>query len=277
MSESKLEDPARSSARLIGDWWAWSVLKMGFRQQISYRRTMFLGAIASVTYALVRLLVLDALYDGRKTVGGLTLDQAITWAIFSGLLLMVIWVPWSHELPESIRSGNIVGDLLKPVHSFSLHTARQLGRMAALVLVRVLPIVTVGVVLLPVPSPNGAVGWVCLVVSLVTLCIAGLAYMYMVGATAFFTADYHVWMALAFYLLQLFGGMYVPLEYVPGILGEILRWGPGMAFVATPTRIINDIHPVQSLLIQVFWTGVFSSAAYMSLHAGRRKLVIYGG
>lgn len=257
--------------------WLWPVIKTGFRQQMSYKRAMAVGAIASIGFAVVRLMVLHSLYQGHETIGGLTYEQVVSWAVFAGLLFALVWAPWAHEFPEAIRQGAVVGDLLRPINPFCLHLANHGGRILALLLIRIVPVVILAAVVLPLPSPNGFSGWTYFACSLFLLVIGSLAYMYMLGTTAFFTADYHVWLAFAFYIVQLIGGMYVPLEFIPGLAGDIIRWGPGMAFMPGPTRVINGIEPVQTLCIQLGWTLVFSVAAYVGLHLGRKRLVSFGG
>ncbi len=270
---------ARENGRGWGALFSWiiPVTRTGFRQQMTFGRAMAMGVVASVAVAVIRLIVLHSLFAHRPIVGGLTYPRVVTWAVLSGMLFTVLWPPWAHDFPESIRSGVVVRDLLKPANAFLYQLAMQGGRLLALILIRVLPLTVFAAFVLRVPSPHGVLGWACLGASLVLFLVACVTYVYMLGCIAFFTSDYHHWLAFAFYVVQLLGGVLVPVEFIPGVGGTLIRWGPGMAFMASPTRIINDIAPVQTLLIQTFWTAVFCFGAYYALHFGRKKLVIYGG
>lgn len=257
--------------------WLWVTARVGFRQQMSYRKAMMIGVGASVAFAAIRLLAVHGLYQGHDVVGGLNYEQMVAWAVFAGTLFTIVWVPWLYDFPEAIRTGAVVSDLLRPVNPFALQLTHQSGRLAALILVRVAPVVLAASIVLPMPAPDGASGWMLFVASLLLLAISSAAYAYLLGAVAFFTSDYHVWHAFSFYGIQLVGGVFVPLEFIPGVLGTIVRWGPGMAFLAAPTRIVNDIAPVQTLAIQLAWSIVFCIAAYFAMHFGRKRLVSFGG
>ncbi len=257
--------------------WVWPVFMTGYRRQMAFRRAMLLGAVGSIGYAVIRLVVLESLYRDRDIVSGLSLEQASVWAIFAGMLFTIVYPPWSHDFPDSIRSGEVVSDLLRPVSTFAFQLAHQSGRLVAQALVRVTPFLILALWILPVHAPDGLAGWSYFLVSLVFLAMSSVAFIYMLGTTAFFTADHHVWLAFAFYAVQLLGGVYLPVEFIPGWAGDLVRAGPGMAFIASPTRILNDIQPLQTLVIQGIWTVVFCGLAYSGLYLGRKRLVVFGG
>lgn len=265
----------RAETRTVS--WVWPVARTGFRQQMTYGRAMAISAVASVAYSAVRLSVLRSLYEGNDSVAGLTFENTVAWAAMTGAFFAMLWVPWMNDLPETIRSGAVISDLVRPVNPFFLQVGHQVGRLAALALVRVVPVLLVAVVVLPMPAPAGPGGWGLLVASLVLLTVSSVANLYLLGAVAFFTPDYHVWLAFAFYTMQLIGGVLIPIEFIPGLAGTLVRFGPGMAFFASPIRIINNVEPAMTLLVQAVWTIVFGVAAYSSLHLGRKKLVIFGG
>lgn len=244
---------------------------------MQFKRSMLLGALAALLFAVIRMSALSSLYESRERVGGLTYDQTITWAVFTSVLYALMLTPWAYEYPRAIRQGTVVADLLRPVNTFVFYFVSNLGRIAALILVRVLPMIVFAIVVLRMPLPDSVVQCVLLMVSFMLFTVASIAFLHLLGAAAFFTSEWGAWYSFGFYVSSLIGGIFVPIEYFPGVIGSVLVHGPGMAFMASPTRIFNDVSPVETLITQTIWTLFFFVLSWHVLHLGRKRLVSFGG
>ncbi len=235
---------------------------------------MLLGTVASFGLALVKVAAFTALYRDNDTVSGLNYQHIVTWSVLSSVLYGYMLTPWAYEYPRSIREGTVVADFLRPVNPFAFHVVRELGRYGALTLVRVLPVVVVMYLLLPIPTMSHPVA---LVMSFTLFVFGSIAFLYLIGASAFFGSEWGLWYSIGFYSSSLLGGVLVPVEFFPGFVRDLLLHSHVMALVASPTRIMNGIDVTETLVTQACWTIALLALSAQLMRIGRKYLVSYGG
>jgi len=238
---------------------------------------MIASIFSALIFGVVRFLAMHALYRHHTAVRGLSYRQITSWLVLSNVFFTIIWTPWISEFPRMVRSGEIIAEFLHPINSFVYQLAQQLGRLAALLITTLIPACLIGFILFPPVSHAHGLTYLMFGLSILLLVVSSFSLTYVVGCTAFFTSEYHMWASLAFYVVLLFGGMIIPVEFYPGVAGSIIRFGPGMAFVASSIRILNNVSPLQSLVVQGFWTSVLFFGGYFALTLGRKRLVAFGG
>lgn len=101
--------------------------------------------------------MLVALYGARQEVAGISLAGAVTYTGLSqaviGLLSMFSW----YEVMNSVYTGDIASDLLKPLNYFTFWLARDLGRAGAALLMRGFTIMAAYAVVFGITTPESGV------------------------------------------------------------------------------------------------------------------------
>ncbi len=114
----------------------WELGKLAFQRQLTYRAANLAGLVTNFFFGLLRAAVMIALYGGRAEAGGITLQGAVTYTGFSqGLIALLALFSW-FDVADSVYSGEIAGDLLKPASYQGSWLARDLGRALAALIVR---------------------------------------------------------------------------------------------------------------------------------------------
>ena len=105
------------------------------------------GAFTNAVFGLLRASVLVAALQSRGgAVGGYDRDTAVTFAwVTQALIAVVEMFAWS-EIALRVRTGDVAVDLARPLDPQVAWAAADLGRAAAVVLPRALPILLVGAV-----------------------------------------------------------------------------------------------------------------------------------
>jgi ABC-2 type transport system permease protein len=259
----------------------WEVAKLALQRQLTYRAAMLAGLITNTFFGLLRASVLVALYGAREQVAGISLQQAITFtALVQGIIAYLLIFGWT-DLMESIYSGEVATDLLKPMNYFHFWLAQDFGRAIAAFWLRGVTIVLIYALVVPITVPQGGWQWAALTVSLLLSWYVGFAWRFLVNLSAFWTPDARGISRFAFGLIWIFSGFTMPLRYFPDWFQTFCHFTPFPAMLNTTIEIylglLTGAALGQALLLQIAWGAVLTLLCQLILRAGMRSLVIQGG
>jgi len=255
----------------------------GFRRYSTYRQATIAGIFTNTVFGFLICYVLLAVARGRGgPVAGYQGTQLVTLAWINQGLLATVGLWGDSGLADRIRSGDVVADLLRPIHPVLNYLGTDLGRAGFSVLTRFAVPMLVGALVFPLYVPQRAASYPLFVVSAALATLLSFACRYLVQCSAFWLLDIRgpqvAWTLLAGVL----GGLYFPIRFLP-------RWFVDVLWVATPFPsllqtpvdiIVERVSPaVQGQLIglQVLWVGLAFGACVLVQRAAERKLVVQGG
>lgn len=259
----------------------WSVLRLSFRQQLTYRTALLAGLATNLFFAMLRTAVLTALYAGQPSVNGLQFSEAITYVAFTqGIIAFVALFNWT-DLMQTVYSGSIAADLLKPIRFFTLWMAREAGRALVNLAARGVLLMACFALLYPLLLPPGRQHWLALPFTLVFAWLVSFVWRFLVNLSAFWTPDARGIMRLSMILMQLFSGFFMPLRLLPDWFSRLCAYTPFPAMINTPVEVflgkVSGAALLQALAGQFLWFLALWLLAEVVLRLGLRKLVIQGG
>lgn len=256
----------------------------GFRRYATYRQASVAGAFTNIVFGFLRcyllLAVAGAAAGGR--VGGYGQTQLATF-VWAGQGLLAVVLPWGWtELAERVRTGDVVGDLLRPVAPVSSYLATDLGRAGYALLARFLPVVLVGPMVFAVHLPHRWPTVPLFAVSVLLAVVICFGCRYLVNATAYWLHDIRGSMILWTLLSGLGAGLYFPLRFLPtAVLVPLWLFTPLPSILQAPLDVLveRDPAPVQFGLvgIQAIWAAVILLACRVVQRRAERRLVVQGG
>src|SRR5262245_45030562 len=132
------------------------------RRATAYRSAYIAGLLTNAFFGALRCFVYIALYGAGGSVAGFTLGDAIsyTWITQSLISIGAGWID-SRDLQQTIRSGDVVADLMRPWSFFGYWLSRTLGERIFNLLVRGSMTYLIGVLYFRahVPTPAEALGF----------------------------------------------------------------------------------------------------------------------
>jgi ABC-2 type transport system permease protein len=135
------------------------VAKRAFQQQLAYRTANLAGLATNAFWGALRSFLFLGLFQGREVAAGWTVDDAIDYVwITQALIMPVYFWNWS-EIANTIRTGDVVSDLAKPVDYYTFWLSRYTGRAIYHTLFRWLPTTLLGVLLFGAPASRLAQFW----------------------------------------------------------------------------------------------------------------------
>lgn len=270
---------AIASLRMFG-----ALGRAGFRRHSTYRQATVAGAITNTVFGFLHLYVLLAVVAGTGTgrAGGYDREQLATFIwVGQGLLSTVGMWGWT-ELADRIRTGDVVGDLLRPINPVANYLAADLGRAGHAVLTRFVPPVAVGLIVFDCYLPRDWYTVPLFVLSAALAVVISFGARYLVNATAYWLTDIRGPMIAYLLGSGVLAGLYFPLRFLPDWLAATLWLAtPFPSMFQTPLDVLVERDSptlrLGMVALQAVWAVGLLAAAALVQHRAERRLVIQGG
>jgi ABC-2 type transport system permease protein len=182
------------------------------------------------------------------------------------------WVAW--QISEDVRSGAMAMRLLRPIHPFLAYAASH----AAAIPFRSLIALPVAFLLL---ASSGASVLTTDPVQLALAWVITFAFLFAIGALAFFLTQTMAIANLYFGLFSLFSGYLMPLDLLPRPIAAIAAWLPFRFMLSAPVELITRSQDRDHLTVllggQAGWAAVTLAGALILWRAGVRRFEAVGG
>ena len=257
------------------------IFRTSFQRQMTYRATVLAGLLTNYLFGIFRIAILIGLYGDREVVAGISVTGGVTYMVLTqaviGFLSMFSW----YELMQSVYSGEIATDLLKPLSLFTSWMARDLGRAAVQFLFRGVLIILLYMPFFKLTFPGGPAQWLGLFTVIVLSWLVSFSWRFLVNLAALWTPNAVGIGRFSFIISWFFSGFLMPLRYYPDWVVRLanLTPFPSMINIVMDTFIgaLTGPELARGILVQVIWGAALFAAGQFVLRAGVRRLVILGG
>lgn len=257
-----------------------SLARVGFQAYLAYPAGV---AMVFVSYPIVILMyraIWAAVYQGNPEAAGMSRDEMLAYVTVSWILNTYYMTPTGRNLGAAVREGQVAMDLIKPINLMSVYLGMSIGRTAFRMLFATVPLLIVFSLLGHVP----ALGWEMLAPFALTLIcgyLINFSLDYMIGLMAmFFGYNQGVRMGIR-NVMNLAGGMVIPISYLPEALQGVLRSLPTQYMFFQPVQaFLHKLSPAQAwqnALAAACWVTALVVLAQLMQRAGVRRLSIAGG
>ena len=185
------------------------------------------------------------------------------------------------EMMDTVYTGEVSGDLLKPLSLYTLWMARDLGRAAVQLFFRGVLIVLLYMPFFDLTFPASASQWLGTVIVIVLGWAVSFSWRFLVNLGAFWSPNALGIGRFLFVISWFLSGFLMPLRYYPDWVVTIANLTP---FPYTINVVIDTfigvlIGPdlVVVVLIQLAWIAGLGLLSGFVLRLGIRRLVILGG
>jgi ABC-2 type transport system permease protein len=256
----------------------------GFRRYSTYRQATVAGAFTNTVFGFLRCYVLLAVVGtaGQGVAAGYDRAQLATFVwVGQGLLAVVLLWGWT-DLADRIRTGDVAGDLLRPINPVASYLAVDLGRAGHAALTRLIPPVVTGLIFFDMYLPRRWVTAPLFAVSMILAVVACFGCRYLVNAAAYWLHDVRGPMIVWALSSGVLAGLYFPLRFLPDWLAVALWVGtPFPSLLQTPLDVLVERDPPATqaglVALQAVWVLALLAACDRVQRRAERKLVIHGG
>ncbi|MBC8333116.1 MAG: ABC-2 family transporter protein [Anaerolineae bacterium] len=259
----------------------WELTKTSLQRHLTYRAATIAGLVTNFFFGILRAAIFVALYDQQAEVGGLSLQGAITFAAlaqaFIGYLSLFSWF----ELMNSVYTGDISSDLLKPMNYFAFWLAQDLGRALVNLLLRGLVLMAGYALIFDLIWPKSILQMLAVLVAIAFSWLLSFAWRFLINLSALWTPNARGILRFFFVFSWFFSGFLMPLRLYPDWVQSISRFTPFPHMLNSVVEIylnmLSGPEVLLTLLAQLLWATILIAAGQFVLRAGVRRLVILGG
>jgi ABC-2 type transport system permease protein len=262
-----------------------ALARAGLRRYATYRQATLASVATNTVFGFLRCFVLLAVVDGAgpgRAPAGYTAEQLAlyTWAS-QGLIGVVALWGWT-ELGDRIRSGDVVSDLMRPIHPVLSYLYADLGRAALAVFTRFGVPIAVGALFFTLYVPRRPETYPLFVVSVLLAVLVSFAGRYLVNAAGFWLLDVRGVVMAWTVGTSLLAGLAFPVHFAPGWLPLAIWVGtPFPSMLQAPLDVLVERGSPLTLLGEVAgqaaWAVVLLLACWYVQHRATAKLVVQGG
>jgi ABC-2 type transport system permease protein len=214
-------------------------------------------------------------------VSGISLRGAITFTGLSQALIACLSFFGWWQVMNSVYSGDISSDLLKPMDYLTFWLAQDMGRAIASLVVRGVTLMIGYALVFDITLPHGVTQWLALVAALLLSWLVSFAWRFLINLAAFWTPDARGVGRFVFGLSWFLSGFAMPLRFFPDWFVRLASLTPFPSMINTVVEVYLGVLSgpaiVRALLLQVFWIVALLGVSQLVLRAGVRRLVIQGG
>jgi ABC-2 type transport system permease protein len=259
----------------------WEVTRVSLQRQLTYRTAAWAGLATNLFFGLLRAALFVALYGEQQEVAGMTVQDVITYTALSQAVIAYLSIFGWYNVMDSVATGEIAADLLRPMNYFRFWVALDFGRAIVAFFLRGVTVMLVYALFVQIVVPSGLVQWLALFVSIILGWFVGFTWHFLVNLSAFWSPNARGIGRLGFSLVWIMSGFYVPLRFFPEWMQTLCHLTPFPALVNTSIEIylglLQGSAIFWALLLQLLWAFVLTALCYAVLRAGVRHLVIQGG
>jgi viologen exporter family transport system permease protein len=259
----------------------WELVRRAIQRQMTYRAATLAGLATNFFFGLLRAAVLVALYGRSQQVAGMSVQDAITYTGLTQAIIAYLSLFGWYELAQSVYSGQVGADLLKPIHLFTFWMGQDLGRAVVQLVLRGLPLLAFYALAFRITTPTTVGQWLALLAALGLGWLVSYAWRFLANLAAFWSPNASGIIRLVFTLSWFLSGFLVPLRFLPQWFQTVCYLTPFPYTVNTVVEVYLGLLHGPALLQALAWQAAWAAGLILGgqalLRAGVRRLVILGG
>ena len=269
--------PSRTRAPAHVALW-WQIARRSFLRTSTYRAATAAGVFTNTVFGFLRVYVLLAVIDARPGLAGYDAADIATYTFVTQGLLATVYSFGADEIAERVRTGEIVGDLYRPVDFQGYWFATDVGRFLFQLVFRGIPPVVLGSLVFELALPTDVFTWAAFLLSVCLALAVSFGVRYLASLSAFWLLDTRgVWQMTAVVSMFL-AGIMVPLGFLPEGVARVVLWLPFAAISQLSIDVLlGHADVVPALARQAMWAAVLLVAGRAVTRRAFRKVVVQGG
>lgn len=246
-----------------------------YKEWAAYRTHMAVSILIGPIYFLVQYFIWQAVYSGRDTLNGFSLEQMLA---YYGVMSVITYLTFDFadwNLQMLIRTGKYITFVLRPVSHRFFALSQKIGHRTLGFFLEFLPVFLVFLFIFRIDLIPANIGWAILSVLLGFLMTFFVNYC--IGLTAFWLVNAEGVRRMFHLVRDLTAGVFLPLTFFPEALQRVLFVLPFQFMQYVPVRVwlgeyelagitmtIPQIVGLQAVAVLVMW-GITEGLAWLGM------------
>lgn len=262
-----------------------SFFRLRFSCGLQYRVAAWAGVVTQFAWGFMEIMMFRAFYEADPGAFPMTFQATVAyvWLQQAFLAFFMGWM-MENEIFETIRNGDIVYELVRPVSIYNMWFSRSVANRLSKALLRCFPILLVAG-FLPEPFRMGApADLISALLFLLTMALGLLvtvALCMLVYVLCFFTVSVEGLRMLFLSSMEFLTGAVIPLPFLPDKIKAILELLPFAAMQNVPLRIYSGslagAEITRAIVLQIFWLVVLTLFGKALCRVAVKRVTAQGG
>ena len=263
---------------MMNTYWRFGI--KSFSTHLAYRSEVWMSTLGNFVTILIQTTIWKAVLHS-SSVNGITFQTMVTYSILSTLISGILLSGVTGKVSESLRSGSIASELVKPL-SYPLYLfANEMGRASYQFVFVLVPTFIVAFFYFGIKPPASAAHLAAFAAALVLSLLISFLLGYMISLIAFWflTVFALEWTLGA--MLTIFSGQFLPIWFFPSGWAEIAKGLPFQYVGYIPAALymgyIPKVQVGTTLLLGVVWVLILFLFVSWLWWKAIKRLVVQGG
>ena len=214
-----------------------SVASVTYKEWAAYRTHSMVSIIVGPVYFIVQYFIWTAVYGNHSSLGGMGLNQMITYFGVTTLIgyLTMDFADWN--LSMLIRTGKFLTFHLRPIHHRSFALFQKLGHRTLGFLFEFIPCLLIFIFIFRVDMTPASYVWAILSIALAFL--MNFYINYMIGLTSFWLVQSNGIRSAFMLVSSIFSGALIPLTFFPEWLQTVQFFLPFQYIAYMPAMVFT--------------------------------------
>ncbi|MFC4775598.1 ABC transporter permease [Paenibacillus sp. GCM10023252] len=247
-----------------------------YARNLQFRGAHMINNIASALFGFIYVSIWTGIGENHSL--GAYGSAMVSYIAFNQCCLWVVsFLNNGLGIEQSVRTGQIALDLMRPVHLFYHLMSKEWGQIAYQFVYKFLPIYVLYIFIMPLQLPTSFMTYCWTALSLLSAAYISICLNYLIGAAALWTTEsrWLYWVNYAFSMLL--SGFLIPVEWLPGPLRSLSSYTfyPYLHYV--PTRIYLGMEQPSAIIGAVLWCCGLTTACLLLTRTMRVRVEVQGG
>ena len=284
-TQNQLAPWHRSASGTVGLYFYF--IRLAFLKYLAYRLRYYTGVVSYTIFVTGHYYIYSALFAGavassaEGTIGGLSLQEMITYVAISWIGRSFYFNSIARELSRMIQDGEIAVLLVRPFHVQTVMMFEAIGESGFRLLMFTLPIM---VVIVPLFGINGPAEPMLGLWTFLSFCMALIIYSqfnFLLGCLAFSMKNIQGVLRAKMVSMDFLTGVVVPFTFFPDWFQTAVSWLPFQYISYVPVTIYlgkrTGADLTEALLIQAAWSVGLFVLGRLVWHRSVRHVIVQGG
>lgn len=257
------------------------IMKIRIQTVLTYRFDMILTILVQCVTMFAVCYFWLVVYGDKDSVLDVNGKSMLTYTTVSILMGNLFTMRVQERVMDSIRTGNIALDMLKPMNLYVSYLAEDFGEAVVAFFQKVLPLLVIGSCMFGVPAAASAVHFLLFLVSFLLAYFINWLLAALMGLAAFRTIQMGPMLSVKTYIIKLLSGSMIPLWFFPESLRKVLELLPFVNIYQVPLGIYIGKYQVSAALfhmsVQLFWNMALLLVFIVLQKKMAEQIMVQGG
>lgn len=251
--------------------------RKAYRRNLQYRGSHMVNNVASAIFGFIYVSIWIGVGE-NSSLGEYGVQGMVAYIAFNqATLWIVLFLTNGLGIEQSVRTGQISLDLMRPVHLFYHLMSREWGQIAYQFLFKTIPIYLLYFFVLSIQLPSQPTTYIWTAIALAFAAYISICINYLIGIAALWTTESRWFYWVNYGLSSLLSGFLIPIEWLPSWLHTISIYSPYPYLQYHTTRIYLEYDSYFSLLGSVLWCAVLTFCCLFATQIVRSRVEVQGG